>query len=130
MKKLFKYFVIIILILIVLVVITLSIIWFVSKEDREIAKNFALLSSKGSYEEASELMHDGLKKDFTIDSFKNAFTNSKTYIDASFSSINLENGVTTLKGTAKTEDDCKSTLYFEILDSKIIRLNITPLCLN
>ena len=130
MKKFFKYLFIIFLGIIVLVSLILAIVWFISKEDREIARNFTLLSSKGLYEEASDLMHDSLKKEFSIESFENAFTNSKPYIETSFPSISISNSVTTLEGTANTKDNCSSKLYFEILDSKIISFNINPLCSN
>ena len=107
-----------------------SLVWFLAKEDKEIAKTFTLLSSKGLYVEASELMHDALKKDFPIESFENGFKNSKPYVDTSFSSVSMENSVTVLKGTAKTEDGCSSLLDFKILEGKIISFNISPLCLN
>ena len=101
-----------------------------AKEDKEIAHNFTLLSSKGLYAEASELMHDALKKEFPIESFENGFKNSKPYVNTSFSSISLENNVTILKGTAKTEDGCSSLLDFKILDGKIVSFNISPLCID
>ena len=82
------------------------------------------------YVEASELMHDALKKEFPIESFESGFKNSKPYVDTSFSSVSMENNVTVLKGTAKTEDGCSSSLDFKILDGKIISFNISPLCLN
>ena len=75
-------------------------------------------------------MHDALKKEFPIESFENGFKNSKPYVDTSFSSVSMENNVTVLKGTAKTEDGCSSLLDFKILDGKIISFNISPLCLN
>ena len=51
-------------------------------------------------------MHDALKKEFTLDDFEKAFKNSQPYIKTSFQSINIENSVTTLEGTAKTADSC------------------------
>ncbi len=75
-------------------------------------------------------MHDALKKEFTIGTFENAFTNSKVYIDTSFSSINISGGEAELEGTATTEDGCSSKLYFELLNGKIIAFNIKPLCLK
>ena len=73
-------------------------------------------------------MHDALKKEFTLDDFEKVFKNSQPYIETSFKSIKIENSVTTLKGTAKTADNCSSKLYFEILEDKIISFNISPLC--
>ena len=118
------------MIFLVIIAIIFSLVSFLAKEDKEIAKTFTLLSSKGLYVEASELMHDALKKEFPIESFKNGFKNSKPYVDTSFSSVSMENNVTVLKGTAKTEDGCSSLLDFKILDGKIISFNISPLCLN
>ena len=117
------YFLIVILIVTAIGVIASSLVWFLAKEDKEIAKTFTLLSSKGMYVEA-------LKKEFPIESFENGFKNSKPYVDTSFSSVSMENNVTVLKGTAKTEDGCSSLLDFKILDGKIISFNISPLCLN
>ena len=118
------------MIFIVIFAVVFSLVSFLAKEDKELAKTFTLLSSKGLYVEASELMHDALKKEFPIESFENGFKNSKPYVDTSFSSVSIENNVTVLKGTAKTEDGCSSLLDFKVLDGKIISFNISPLCLN
>ena len=128
MKKIIKYFLIVISSLVVIVITALILIWTISNDERKIAKDFTLLSSSGKYNEASELMHNALKKEFALESFEKAFKNAKPYIETSFQSVNIENSVTTLEGTAKTADNCTSKLYFEILDEKIISFNISPLC--
>ena len=128
MKKIIKYFLIVISSLVVIVITALILIWTISNDERKIAKDFTLLSSSSKYNEASELMHNALKKEFTLESFEKAFKNAKPYIETSFQSVNIENSVTTLEGTAKTADNCTSKLYFEILDEKIISFNISPLC--
>ena len=128
MKKIIKYFLIVISSLVVIVITALILIWTISNDERKIAKDFTLLSSSGKYNKASELMHNALKKEFTLESFEKAFKNAKPYIETSFQSVNIENSVTTLEGTAKTADNCTSKLYFEILDEKIISFNISPLC--
>ena len=128
MKKIIKYFLIVISSLVVIVITALILIWTISNDERKIAKDFTLLSSSGKYNEASELMHNALKKEFTLESFEKAFKNAKPYTETSFQSVNIENSVTTLEGTAKTADNCTSKLYFEILDEKIISFNISPLC--
>jgi len=128
MKKIIKYFLIVISSLVVIVITALILIWTISNDERKIAKDFTLLSSSGKYNEATELMHNALKKEFTLESFEKAFKNAKPYIETSFQSVNIENSVTTLEGTAKTADNCTSKLYFEILDEKIISFNISPLC--
>ena len=128
MKKFIKYFLIIIGGLVVIVITALVVIWTISNNDREIAKDFTLLSSGGKYIEATELMHNALKKEFTLESFEKAFKNAKPYVETSFQSVNIKNSVTILEGTAKTADNCTSKLYFEILDDKIISFNISPLC--
>ena len=128
MKKIIKYFLIFISSLVVIVITALILIWTISNDERKIAKDFTLLSSSGKYNEATELMHNALKKEFTLESFEKAFKNAKPYIETSFQSVNIENSVTTLEGTAKTADNCTSKLYFEILDEKIINFNISPLC--
>ena len=128
MKKIIKYFLIVISSLVVIVITALILIWTISNDERKIAKDFTLLSSSGKYNEATELMHNALKKEFTLESFEKAFKNAKPYIQTSFQSVNIENSVTTLEGTAKTADNCTSKLYFEILDEKIISFNISPLC--
>ena len=128
MKKIIKYFLIVISSLVVIVITALILIWTISNDERKIAKDFTLLSSSGKYNEATELMHNALKKEFTLESFEKAFKNAKPYIETSFQSVNIENSVTTLEGTAKTADNCTSKLYFEILDEKIISFNISPIC--
>ena len=128
MKKIIKYFLIVISSLVVIIITALILIWTISNDERKIAKDFTLLSSSGKYNEATELMHNALKKEFTLESFEKAFKNAKPYIETSFQSVNIENSVTTLEGTAKTADNCTSKLYFEILDEKIISFNISPLC--
>ena len=128
MKKIIKYFLIVISSLVVIVITALTLIWTISNDERKIAKDFTLLSSSGKYNEATELMHNALKKEFTLESFEKAFKNAKPYIETSFQSVNIENSVTTLEGTAKTADNCTSKLYFEILDEKIISFNISPIC--
>ena len=128
MKKIIKYFLIIISSLVVIIITALILIWAISNNERKIAKDFTLLSSSGKYNEATELMHNALKKEFTLESFEKAFKNAKPYIETSFQSVNIENSVTTLEGTAKTADNCTSKLYFEILDEKIISFNISPIC--
>ena len=128
MKKFIKYFLIIIGGLVVIVITALVVIWTISNNDREIAKDFTLLSSGGKYIEATELMHNALKKEFTLESFEKAFKNAKPYVETSFQSVNIKNSVTILEGTAKTANNCTSKLYFEILDDKIISFNISPLC--
>ena len=128
MKKIIKYFLIIISSLVAIIITALILIWTISNNERNIAKDFTLLSSSGKYNEATELMHNALKKEFTLESFEKAFKNAKPYIETSFQSVNIENSVTTLEGTAKTADNCTSKLYFEILDEKIISFNISPIC--
>ena len=128
MKKIIKYFLIVISSLVVIIITALILIWTISNNERKIAKDFTLLSSSGKYNEATELMHNALKKEFTLESFEKAFKNAKPYIETSFQSVNIKNSVTTLEGTAKTADNCTSKLYFEILDEKIISFNISPLC--
>ena len=128
MKKIIKYFLIIISSLVVIIITALILIWTISNNERKIAKDFTLLSSSGKYNEATELMHNALKKEFTLESFEKAFKNPKPYIETSFQSVNIENSVTTLEGTAKTADNCTSKLYFEISDEKIISFNISPIC--
>ena len=128
MKKIIKYFLIVLSSLVVIIITALILIWTISNNERKIAKDFTLLSSSGKYNEATELMHNALKKEFTLESFEKAFKNAKPYIETSFQSVNIENSVTTLEGTAKTADNCTSKLYFEILDEKIISFNISPLC--
>ena len=128
MKKIIKYFLIVISSLVVIVITALILIWTISNDERKIAKDFTLLSSSGKYNEATELMHNALKKEFTLESFEKAFKNAKPYIETSFQSVNIQNSVTTLEGTAKTADNCTSKLYFEILDEKIISFNISPIC--
>ena len=128
MKKIIKYFLIIISSLVAVIITALILIWTISNNERKIAKDFTLLSSSGKYNEATELMHNALKKEFTLESFEKAFKNAKPYIETSFQSVNIENSVTTLEGTAKTADNCTSKLYFEILDEKIISFNISPIC--
>ena len=128
MKKFFKYFLIIIGGLVVIVITALVVICTISNNDREIAKDFTLLSSGGKYIEATELMHNALKKEFTLESFEKVFKNAKPYVETSFQSVNIKNSVTILEGTAKTANNCTSKLYFEILDDKIISFNISPLC--
>ena len=128
MKKIIKYFLIVISSLVVIIITALILIWTISNNERKIAKDFTLLSSSGKYNEATELMHNALKKEFTLESFEKAFKNAQPYIETSFQSVNIENSVTTLEGTARTADNCTSKLYFEILDEKIISFNISPLC--
>ena len=98
------------------------------EEDKGIAYSFVRYSSTGAYEQAFELMHDTLKKEFPIMKFQEVFKTTKPYIDISYTSMHTANSITTFKGIAKTEDGCSSKLDFEILDSKIIDFNISPLC--
>ena len=127
-KKIFNYFLIIIGVIAVIAIVLLVLIGTLSSNERKIANDFTLLSSSGEYNQASNLMHDALKKEFTLDDFKKAFKNSQPYIETSFKSISIANSVTTLEGTAETADNCSSKLYFEILEDKIISFNISPLC--
>ena len=114
MKKIIKYFLIIISSLVVIIITALILIWTISNNERKIAKDFNLLSSSGKYNEASVLMHNALKIEFTLESFEKAFKNAKPYIETSFQSVNIENSVTRLEGTAKTVDNCTAnyTLKF------------------
>ena len=73
MKKIIKYFLIIISSLVAVIITALILIWTISNDERKIAKDFTLLSSSGKYNEASELMHNALKKEFTLESFEKAF---------------------------------------------------------
>ena len=57
MKKFIKYFLIIIGGLVVIVITALVVIWTISNNDREIAKDFTLLSSGGKYIEAVSYTH-------------------------------------------------------------------------
>ena len=127
-KKILKYFLIIIGVIAVIAIVLLVLIGTLSSNERKIANDFTLLSSSGQYNQASNLMHDALKKEFTLDDFKKAFKNSQPYTETSFKSISIANSVTTLEGTAKTADNCSNKLYFEILEDKIISFNISPLC--
>ena len=127
-KKILKYFLIFFGAIASIAITIFVLIGTLSSNDRQIANDFTLLSSSGEYNKASNLMHDALKKEFTLDDFEKAFKNSQPYIKTSFQSINIENSVTTLEGTAKTADSCSSKLYFEILGNKIISFNINPLC--
>ncbi len=128
MKKFLKIAAIISVVLAVLIGVTFYLIMSIFEKDKELAANFVKYSTSHVYEQASELMHDALQKEFPIKKFKEVFKSSKPYVDVSFTSMKAENSVTTLKGVATTEDGCSSKLDFEILDDKIIRFNISPLC--
>ena len=127
-KKILKYFLIFIGVIAVIAIIVFVLIGILTNNERQIANDFTLLSSSGEYDEASNLMHNALKKEFTLDDFEEAFKNSQAYIETSFQSINIKKSVTTLEGIAKTADNCSSKLYFEVLEDKIISFNISPLC--
>ena len=47
------------------------------EEDKGIAYSFVKYSSTGAYEQASELMHDTLKKEFPIIKFQEVFKTTK-----------------------------------------------------
>tara|TARA_B100000029_G_scaffold37076_1_gene34865 strand:+ start:303 stop:695 length:393 start_codon:yes stop_codon:yes gene_type:complete len=128
MKKFLKIMAIIIVCLTLLGGAAVYIIFSISKEDREIASNFVTYSSDGRYEKASNLMHDALKKEFPLTRFEEVFKSTKPYVETSFSSISMENSVTILQGITRTEDGCSSKVNFEILDDKIVKFNISPLC--
>ena len=74
MKKIIKYFLIVISSLVVIIITALILIWTISNNERKIAKDFTLLSSSGKYNEATELMHNALKKEFTLESFEKALS--------------------------------------------------------
>ena len=128
MKKFLKIAAIISIVLTLLIGGLTYMFMTIFEQDKEITSSFIKYSSTGAYEQASELMHDTLKKEFPIMKFQEVFKTSKPYVDISFTSMHAANSVTTLKGTAKTEDGCSSKLDFEILDSKIISFDISPLC--
>ena len=128
MKKFLKIAAIISIVLTLLVGGITYMFMTIFEQDKEIASSFIKYSSTGGYEQASELMHDALKKEFPIMKFQEVFKTIKPYVDISYTSMHAANSVTTLKGTAKTEDGCSSKLDFEILDSKIISFDISPLC--
>ena len=128
MKKFLIIATIIILSLAVFIGGIVYIIMLAFEEEKEIVSKFVIYSSSKQYEAASDLMHDALKTEFPISKFEESFRFSKPYVDTSFSSMHSTGSVTTLEGIARTEDECSSKLDFEILDGKITRFNITPLC--
>ena len=79
-KKILKYFLIIIGVIAVIAIVLIVLIGTLSSNERKIANDFTLLSSSGEYNEASNLMHDALKKEFTNSrSFKKHLCNCKWY---------------------------------------------------
>ncbi len=125
MKKFLK----IILGIVVIIGILVGVIVMVTSGDRDIARNFVTWASAGQYEEARELLHSELQKEFNVEKLQASFEGVKPYTEVSFGSVETASGRgTTMEGSASTEDGCTSKVSFEVLNDKIIAFNINPLC--
>lgn len=123
-----KTFLKIVLGLVVVVALGVAAVSYFSSDQREMARQFVILTSTDGHAEARELMHDALKDQLSTDQLAEMFAGTRPYTEVTFTSVEMGDGVTTLAGTARTADDCTSTVAFEVLGGKIVSFDITPLC--
>ena len=126
MKKLFK----ILMVIILLVVSGLIAVLLLTSGDRKIAKEFVTGCCGSQTNDFAwyELMHDALKKEVDKGKFTEMFEASQSYETVSFTSSSKEGSSASFEGSATTKSNCTSKVAIEVLASKIISFEITPLC--
>lgn len=112
----------------IVVGLAIGAVLFITSGERDIARDFILNVTSGSYEAAQSGLHQQLVSEFPIEKMQEAFGNSQPYTEVSFSSVEASGGQTTLKGTATTQDGCASQVDFVLVSDQITSFNITPLC--
>ncbi|MBN2905133.1 MAG: hypothetical protein JXJ18_00320 [Rhodobacteraceae bacterium] len=104
-----------------------AVIYFTSGQ-RDIARQFVILTSTGQYPQARTLLHPQLQEQYTLPYFQETFAGVAPYAQVSFTSLAADGTSTRLGGTATTASGCASKLSFEVLKGQIIAFDITPLC--
>lgn len=117
-------------VLAVIVVVAVGAVFISTSDDREIAREFIVNVTSGSYEDAQTGMHQQLVTGFPIESMQEVFGNSQAYTEVNFSSLQSSGGQTTLVGTATTADGCSSQVDVELVSGQITSFTFTPLCEN
>lgn len=126
MKRAFK----ILAVIVVVGVVAVGVVLFTTSGERDIARNFILNVTSGSFEDAQAGLHQQLITEFPVEAMQEAFGNAQPYTEVSFSSVEASGGRTSLKGTATTAGGCASELDFTLVNDQITSFTITPLCLN
>ncbi len=112
-----------------LLILFVASIYFFSRQERALAREFILLAGERKYEAAFDLTSDEMRKVYPLHLLKTQFDRIRTYSDVSFHSVNLGSGQTTLSGSATTDDNCSSPIVFVFEDNKIATFQIDVPCL-
>ncbi|MEX0318513.1 MAG: hypothetical protein AB3N21_11210 [Ruegeria sp.] len=105
-------------------------IFFVSRHDRALAKEFLMLAGEKNYDAAFEMMSDAMKQAYPLGTMKSQFGTLQVYTDVSINNVHLGSGVTTLRGSASTALGCTSSLTFVVENNKITAFQIDDPCLT
>jgi len=116
--------------LIVLIAIFATLLIFLSRQERALAKEFVSLVGQDRYADAHDLFSEELKQIYPVDLMKSQFEKNQDYTDVSFNGINWANGQLILVGSATTESDCKSPITFVFVDELITKFQVDNPCLN
>lgn len=114
--------------LVVLIAITFVAISVLTREQRQIGKDFVLLASSGQFEAAHALFHPALQDAYPLDRMQAQFGAVEPYQEVTFTAVESDGSGTVLDGTAKTASGCASQVHFEILSGQITAFEVTPLC--
>ncbi|WP_170507396.1 hypothetical protein [Ruegeria arenilitoris] len=113
----------------ILLVLFVASIYFFSRQERALAREFLSLVGEKKYSAAFELTSTEMKSIYPLQALKSQFETVQAYTSVSFTSVNITTDKTTLVGRATTADNCVSQVVFVVADGKIATFQIDDACL-
>ncbi|WP_300071914.1 hypothetical protein [uncultured Ruegeria sp.] len=104
-------------------------VYFFSRQERALAREFLLLAGQENYESAFELTSNEMRNVYPLQMLKSQFETIQPYTSVSFNNVHIGSGKTTLSGTATTDENCVSLITFVIEDDRISTFQIDNPCL-
>ena len=112
----------------ILLILFAGTLYFLSRQERAIAREFITLLAQRQYSSAHKLVSAEMKQQYPLDLMKSQFEQAEPYTSVWFNSVSLQNGQTILVGFAKTGKDCSSPVVFFFVDEKTANFQLDDPC--
>lgn len=128
LKKILGWFFKGLAVLAVLVAILFASLFYLSRQERALAKDFIQLLGQRQFTQAHAMFAKEAQQAYPLGQLKAEFANAQPYTGSWFSNIQIANGLTTITGEMTTDNDCKSTVEFVFRDELISGFRVANLC--
>jgi hypothetical protein len=116
-------------VLVLLAIILFAVLMFVSRQEKELTREFFGHLGNHRFDEAHALLDPELKLEYPLHQMKADFGDTALYNDVSFAEIKAStNEGTLLGGQAATGTGCVSGFRIRFVAERIVQFHINPLC--